>query len=530
MWKALLKKQFLELFRWAIQNRRNGKRRSNLVLLLFGLLGAAFAGMLAFAFYETGDTLYAPLNALGLLWLYYAVMGVLSLLAGVFVCLFSVYSTLYRAQDTAFLLALPIPPSRILAVRLMGISWWALLTQLLVFLPALAAAWSHEGLRVVPVLMGLLLIIALALLTLTISCAVGWVVAKISAKLKHQTLATVLLFLVGMAAYFVLIFRGTAAIGSFLLNVRGVGQSLRSACPPLYWLGRAAMGDVRCTLLITAGCALLFALAYLVLARGFLRMGLQEAHSAKKRYRETLAHRHSPRTALLGKELKRLGSSPVYLLNCCFGTLILLLSGVMLLVKAQDLRRLLGLLPFFTKLTPLVACAALCLCASMNDLTAPSVSLEAKQLWLLKSLPVSPWMALRAKLDMHLLVTQPAVLFASGAMVFVLRPGAVQACLIMLIPLLFCVVGAAIGLCINLKLPNLTWTNETALIKQSLGVLLTLLISWCVIVALGALYYALRSAVEPQAYLLGCAAVLLLLILGLLYWLRTCGCAHWNAL
>lgn len=530
MWKALLKKQFLELFRWAIQNRRNGKRRSNLVLLLFGALGVAFAGMLVFAFYEMGDMLYAPLNALGLLWLYYAVMGVLSLLAGVFLCLFSVYSTLYRAKDTAFLLSLPIPPSRILTVRLLGVGGWALLSQLIVLLPALAAAWSHEGMRLVPVLMGLLLVVALTLLTLALSCAVGWVVAKISAKLRHQTLATVLLFLLGMAAYFVLIFRGTAAIGSFLLNARGVGRSIRSACPPLYWLGRAGMGDVRCTLLITVGCALVFSLAYLVLSRGFLRMGLQEASGTRKRYRETLARRHCPRMALLGKELKRLGASPVYLLNCCFGTLILLLSGVMLLIKAQDVRRLLGLLPFLTGLLPLVACAALCLCASMNDLTAPSVSLEAKQLWLLKSLPVPPWTALRAKLEMHLLVTQPAVLFAAGAMAFVLRPSPVQTCLIVLIPLLFSVVCAAIGLCINLKLPNLTWTNETALIKQSLGVLLTLLISWCVVIALGALYYALRSLVEPQTYLFGCAAVLLLLILGLICWLRTRGCAIWNAL
>ena len=166
MWKALLKKQFLEVFRWAIQNRRNGKRRSNLVLLLFGVLGVPLAGMLVFSFYEMGDMLYAPLNALGLLWLYYAVMAMLSLLAGIFLCLFSVYSTLYRAKDTAFLLSLPIPPSRILAVRLMGISWWALLSQLVVFLPALAVAWSHEGLRAVPVLMGLLLIVALTLLTL----------------------------------------------------------------------------------------------------------------------------------------------------------------------------------------------------------------------------------------------------------------------------------------------------------------------------------------------------------------------------
>lgn len=530
MWKALLKKQFLELFSWAIQNRRNGKRRSNWVLLLFGALGIAFAGMLVFAFYEMGDTLYVPLSALGLLWLYYAVMGLFSLLAGVFVCLFSAYSTLYRATDTAFLLSMPIPPTRILTIRLMGIGGWALLSQLIALLPALAVAWSHEGIRPLPALMGVLLIVALGFLTLALSCTVGWIVAKISAKLKHQTLATVLLFLLGLAAYFMLIFRAPAVIGSFLLNALTASQSIRAAFPPLYWLGLAGMGDVRCTLWILFFCVLAFALTYFVLARNFLRMGLQESHSVKKAYREASLRRRSPRAALLCKEFQRLGSSSFYLLNCCSGTLFLVVLGAVLLFKAQDARRLLAMLPFLTNLLPLIACAALCLCTSMNYLTAPAVSLEAKQLWLLKSLPISPWATLCAKLEMQLLITVPAVLFASGALVFVLRPAPVTACLIVLVPLLFSVVCAAIGLCVNLKLPNLTWTNENTVVKQSLSVLLSLPLSWCVVAALGALYYALRSLVEPQVYLVGCAAALLLMVVGLMGWLRTRGCARWNVL
>ena len=35
----------------------------------------------------------------------------------------------------------------------------------------------------------------------------------------------------------------------------------------------------------------------------------------------------------------------------------------------------------------LILCAALCALASMNDMSAPSVSLEGKNLWLIQSLP-----------------------------------------------------------------------------------------------------------------------------------------------
>ena len=58
--------------------------------------------------------------------------------------------------------------------------------------------------------------------------------------------------------------------------------------------------------------------------------------------------------------------------------------------------------------------AALCMLASMNDMAAPSVSLEGKSLWLLQSLPVTPWQVLRAKLRLQLLLTAIPVLAVPG--------------------------------------------------------------------------------------------------------------------
>ena len=43
---------------------------------------------------------------------------------------------------------------------------------------------------------------------------------------------------------------------------------------------------------------------------------------------------------------------------------------------------------------PLLLCVALCGLASMNFMTAPSLSLEGKSLWLLQSLPVVCFSAL----------------------------------------------------------------------------------------------------------------------------------------
>ena len=52
----------------------------------------------------------------------------------------------------------------------------------------------------------------------------------------------------------------------------------------------------------------------------------------------------------------------------------------------------------------------ICVMGAMNDMAAPSVSLEGKNIWVVQSLPVPAWYVLRAKLTMHLLLAGAAVL------------------------------------------------------------------------------------------------------------------------
>ena len=82
-------------------------------------------------------------------------------------------------------------------------------------------------------------------------------------------------------------------------------------------------------------------------------------------------------------------------------------------------------------------CAALCLIGSMNDMTASSVSLEGKNLWLAQSLPVTAWQLLRAKLLVQLLVTGIPMAVTSVLVLLAIRPALQEAVLLVVLPLLF---------------------------------------------------------------------------------------------
>lgn len=74
--------------------------------------------------------------------------------------------------------------------------------------------------------------------------------------------------------------------------------------------------------------------------------------------------------------------------------------------------------------------------------------------------------------------------------------------------LLFVVVMDALGLCLDLKMPNLKWTNEMVPIKQSMPVMLTLFGGWVLIAVLAVAYWLLSDVLSAILYLVFVCLVL----------------------
>ena len=203
---------------------------------------------------------------------------------------------------------------------------------------------------------------------------------------------------------------------------------------------------------------------------------------------------------------------------------MMVLAGVVLLVKQDAVLALLAQVPpQYRDVIALGAAAALCTITCMNDMAAPSVSLEGKSIWLTQVLPVSGWQILRAKLRMHLLLTWIPAAVLTLCLELLLRPAPVFAVLLPVTVGLFVLFMAALGLAVNLKLPNLHWTNEMVPLKQGTAVMVALLGGWVLILALGVLYYFIMRWVSPLVYLLCAAGLFLAAAAALLAWLKTKG-------
>ena len=228
-------------------------------------------------------------------------------------------------------------------------------------------------------------------------------------------------------------------------------------------------------LTVSSVVIVLFVIMWALISRSFLKIATSSGKTAKKVYKEASVKQKSIASALLSKELGRFTSSPNYMLNCGLGILLLPIAGVMILWRGSAVISVLN--EIFAERAgciPVLLCAAVCMLSSMNDMTAPSVSLEGKSLWLVQSLPVTPWQVIRGKLCMQLLLTEIPVLFCIICIAFIYPFNTLELILTALVPMLYVLLSALFGMFLGLKMPNLNWTSEITPIKQSACVMIAL--------------------------------------------------------
>lgn len=524
MLKLLVKKQLFEIFRSYFYDAKKNKARTKgatigyivmFVLLMVCLLGTMF-GVLS-------NTMCGPLAEMGMDWLYFVIMGMMAVFLGAFGSVFNTYSGLYLAKDNNLLLSMPIPVRVIMTSRLLSVYLMGLMYSGIVILPAILVYWFTVPVTAGRILGGVVLLVDISLFVLTLSCALGWVVAKISLKLKRKSFITVIVSLVFFGLYYFVCFRSQAMITDLLLNAEDVGNRIKGIYP-LYLFGRVGCGDGVAMLIVSAVVIALLALVWYLIARSFLHIATASGNTAKTVYHEKAVKPVSADAALLRKELGRFTASPLYMLNCGLGTVFLVVLAVLALIKGREVFLMMNALfaggeGFVTVL------AALCLCllAGSNDISTPSVSLEGKSLWIAQSLPIDPWQALRAKLRMHLLITELPLVVCAVCVAAVSGAALPEIVMMLVTPMVYVVLSAAFGLFMGLKRPNLNWTSEVAPIKQGLAVFLSMFVGWLVAVALGFLYYALMARVGAVAFLLTVTALFAVLALVLVRWLKTSG-------
>ena len=213
------------------------------------------------------------------------------------------------------------------------------------------------------------------------------------------------------------------------------------------------------------------------------------------------------------------------------GLVLAVALAVLAVVKRQELLTVFQVMPALKQaLAPILLLAGM-LVSGMVFFTASSVSLEGKSYWIVRSMPVPTKKVLRAKLNLSNSLSAGPALLMMLVCALVLGLPAVEVILLLACQLLFVLLTANVGLVEDLRHCNLDWINETQAAKQGAGVLLSMLLAFGFVVAVGALYFFLLAVLMPATAALG----LILALMAILYaltarWLMTRGVKRFETL
>ena len=328
MIRALLKKQLLELGAAFVRSSKTGKQRSRVEALGYALLFTVLILLVMLSFGSMALPLAVTLVPQGLNWLYFVLMELSALTVSVLASTFTSYGHLFRCRDNQQLLALPIPPGAIFAVRCGGVYLTGLIYLLLAWVPSVVCYALVVPRPGGALLAALPVASALAGVSMVLAVLLGWAVALLNRRARHKSLVTVVGTLLFLAADYAAFCWVSDAVDALALDAVQAGAAASRAAAPLRLLGLAAVGDIPALLLLLALAAACVLLCGKVLAKPYLRLLTLEPGRAKAVYRAKAQKKQPPHRALLRREPLHLGACPMWLLNCALSSLLLPVLGV----------------------------------------------------------------------------------------------------------------------------------------------------------------------------------------------------------
>ncbi len=521
IFKTLLKKQFAEMMSFLFPVKKNTQKRSSSHLALYIFLiiyvVAVFGGM----FFVYAKSLCEPFCNAGLSWLYFSVMGITALAISLIGTVFMTYMIIYKAGDNDILLSMPIPPKFILLVRILGVYLISLFMTAMVMLPSIFVWIFFGNASVLSLVLSFLTVFLIPLLSVTLSCLLALVIAVLMAKTTHKTLISVLFSLFFFVIYFIAGSKISQAITYIATNGEAVGNKVKIFAYPFYCLGVGTTENVLYYPVFMAVCVLAFVLVYFILSKTFLRLSTIRKGEKKKAIGQTSGLKSSGvKAALLKKEAKRFFTSSAYILNAGFGSIFLLIFPILAIVYRNKLNEIINMFSF--DITPVIG-VAICFLASTVIISASSVSIEGKTLWIIRTLPIPTSDILKAKFLFHMILAGVPTLISVIAVSITFGVGFANAVILTVLCLSYVALSALIGLIINLHFPNLDWKSEMVAVKQGASVILSMITAMVAVLIPFIIFLFVGSLIPNLVFLLIVTAMYMVFSVVLYWYLINCG-------
>lgn len=411
--------------------------------------------------------------------------GITRLLPGIMMavaCIIMLMTSIYKVKGTLFgfgdydiVMSFPISTSKVVASRLLLLYIINFFFAAVLMIPNYIAYGMLTNPSILFYILAVVSLLFIPLVPIIIASIIGVLIAMASARFKHSNIINILLMILLMCG--IMVFTFSVQSDEEFIEMSNNFTKIVDKIYPL--TGMYIKGIVDYDIISYLGFILIsiaaFVIYAVVIGMVFKKMNTSiTSIKTKSNYKFKKQEQSSPFFALLRKEIKRLLSSTIFMMNSCIGVIMMTIGTIALVfVKPETVMQYLeipgasdvfgALLPFFFSLLTATVYASAC-----------SISLEGQNMWIIKSSPIPISTIFKSKIALNLVISMPFILLDSIILGIALKIGFVQWIALIIIPTLYSYMFSIFGLIINLKFPLLNWTNETVVVKQSAASIITM--------------------------------------------------------
>ena len=472
--------------------KRIGKRKlsGNLLVLLLTFVLMYVFGTYAYMMAE-------PLNKVDLTSL---MIVIFALVSTILVFVQGVYRSegiLFGARDNDLLFSMPIKRKTIFATRLIKLTLFEYIWTFISMVPAFAVYAYFEKPQFAFYITALIIFITIPIIPIIMASIIAYLIQGIASRFKFKRITQILfnfIFVFGIMALSINLQKFMTGIAE---NARSISDFIYKIYYPMGLYEECITNFNAMKLAMVLGINILIFLIYIYLfSLTYFNIisKLSEKHSSSN-YRMRKLKVENQNKALLKKELKRYFSSPAYIMNTIFGEVLLVIAAVYVIFSQDKLQSIIASEMGSTislKYMPVAVMIFTMFTIAMSNVTASSISMEGKSLWITKSLPVSEKRMFLSKMCLSWIITVP--LSVISLLIFAIKlkfstfyfiAGIIEIIVVSLWVSIF-------GLIINLKYPKLNARSDTEVVKQSMSSMISVYAGMILVAIPIMLYFVLK--------------------------------------
>ena len=460
-----------------------------IIAILYGF-GAILLGF-GYMFFDLGRVL----NEIGELGLLLDFVFIYATFLSVFFILFRANGYLFHYKDFDILQPLPIKPRTVILAKLSIMLVFVYLMVFTIVSPIIFSYFYYSGFDILKLVMIIILLLMIPLIPLVIFSFFSLLIANFSGRFRYgKALNIILMFAFFLGFMYFSMTMSSEEVNPLFGQIELLGK-LSDYLVTAEWF-RLAIHELNFIAFIGVILVSIFLLiAFVVLIEKFViktnQMGV--VTRVRNKNKVAISKKSNMLLNIISKEFKKFFNVTIYVFNSGFGPIMMAIGGVAILFVKEDLLTYIDAFEGMGLNFEAMILLILAFMISTVFTSAISLSLEGKNFWIIKSLPIKAETVMFGKMLFNIILTLPLALFALFMSSIAIGFSFINLLVMIAYLVSLCFLSSGLGSIINLHFPKFNYVNETEVVKQSLGAFMGMFGTWLIVMINILLYYFLQE-------------------------------------